>query len=220
MGEWEWIEVRSDRSVTFFHCLSSFKQQLSFLPGANIRKRKKQQHFQVSAGYTWWLVYVLHRLVWSEIFLMVSDRQHNLTEHLLIFFNCGARTHSCWESDSLLVVCLKKIYIYYVNIQCVGWSDSKTRGRNASLPYVSAAFQLYRSWWATVGPVTDCTETQAHTHTKSSLPSYTGAIGARISVIHGKKIKRDFCSKLNKNLPSWNTDERVAAVSCITGPVH
>lgn len=33
-----------------------------------------------------------------------------------------------------------------------------------------------------------------------------------------QKRKRDCCSKLSKNLPSWNTDERVVAVSCITGP--
>lgn len=48
---------------------------------------------------------------------------------------------------------------------------------------------------------------------KTALPSYIGAIGARVSVIHGneRKMKQDFRSppfppapplKLNRNLPS------------------
>lgn len=32
-------------------------------------------------------------------------------------------------------------------------------------------------------------------------------------------MKRQHCSQLNKNLPSWAAD-RIAAVSCITNPVH
>lgn len=34
-----------------------------------------------------------------------------------------------------------------------------------------------------------------------------------------QKMKRQHCSQLNKNLPSWAAD-RIAAVSCITNPVH
>lgn len=34
-----------------------------------------------------------------------------------------------------------------------------------------------------------------------------------------QKMKRQHCSEVNKNLPSWAAD-RIAAVSCITNPVH
>lgn len=34
-----------------------------------------------------------------------------------------------------------------------------------------------------------------------------------------QKMKRQHCSQLNTNLPSWAAD-RIAAVSCITNPVH
>lgn len=174
-------------------------------------------------SHTCRLLYVKHTLVfglYSGGFLQPYQRYFNqaqlrLAEYLQIIFNCE---HGAVAAQPVCVGFRK----HHFNI-CLWFGLKEERGAKHLSPPYQPQFNCIID---TEGWVTEPRTGEEKNSTfppkkkKKNLTFVYRGHRCKDFCYSWQRIKRDFCSKLNENLPSWNSDERVAAVSCITGPVH